>query len=623
LAVVIPFLAGVVAMIFALVLIVVIRPLGWRLLAAVLAWIPGAAALILFSDGLDKLVPDRKGRRWVVEGLHWLSASLVALAAAVIIGAFLPSLFGMSASPPFFAALGCDALIGALAGLLTLFLVVLSGWGGDRLSYWLRRIGWVEEDEPKTPPVSFWGDWSWRDGLRMVVLSVAGVLVSGGATQLLVAVPSKTAAPAADTAPSLPSGWTIVVPLAIWFLVTGLVWFAFDQVGSESRRLSALPREVRWRRRRATHGSALAVCLAIFVGWISALVLDGLIQDSLSAHGTVPVVSIQSVPPAEQVAYLADRFVPEFVLASGEHWQPTTVGWYIAHSMKESSPTFCGPSKTETQGCRVLCAVKMDGKCAPRCDDPNPQNCAAPGGNPHAVYYLYEDATNTPQVHPAQPGHHWAVIEYWVFYNYDSLQAGLVKQWHQSDWEQVSVLLERTGLTVHPVEVAFSEHCYGTVRPATKVSWNGSHPASFVGLGSHANYPTQNDLPIRNLQCLTRQTPRYLGAAGLFFNPVVAGWSLELPIAYLIGLRDQTNRTRPITDVQPISQQSTPDISQFHGFWGVDNNLRVEVGGLPTGAGPESPQDQNPALDPFSNMFCNSSWLKLSPTPATAWVCPP
>ncbi|MGN6868060.1 MAG: hypothetical protein ACTHMY_06625, partial [Solirubrobacteraceae bacterium] len=588
-----------------------------------LLWIPGAASLILFSDGLDQLFPSRQRRRWVVEGLHWLSASFVALALTVVLGAFVPSLFGLSASPRFWPALLCDALIGALAGFATFVLVASSGWAGEKLAYLLRRMGWIEDEEPKRSPVSFWADWSWRDGLRMVVLAIAGVLVSGGVTWLLAAAPSNTAAPAADTAPRLPSVWTsIVVPLAVWLLVTGLVWFAFDRVGSESRRLRALPQDARWRRRRATHGSALAVCLAIVVGWISAFALDGVIQDSLSAHGTVPAVSIQSVPPAGQVAYLAERFVPQFELASGEPWQPTTVGWYVAHSIKTSSRTFCGSSKTETQGCRELCDTETGGKCASRCDEPDPQACAPAGGNPDAVYYLYEDAANTPQDHPAQSGHDWAVIEYWIFYNYDSLHAGLVRQWHQSDWEQVSVLLDRTAVTVHPVEVAFSEHCYGAIRPAARVSWNGSHPVSFVGLGSHANYPTQNDLPIRNLQCLTRQTPRYLGAAGLFFNPVVAGWSLELPIAYLIGLRDETSRARPIAGVQPISQQSTPDIWLFHGYWGVDNNLRVEVGGLPIGAGPESPQDQNPSVYPFKDMFCNSSWLKLAATSTTAWVCP-
>ena len=158
--------------------------------------------------------------------------------------------------------------------------------------------------------------------------------------------------------------------------------------------------------------------------------------------------------------------------------------------------------------------------------------------------------------------------------------------------------------------------------PATEVSWNGSHPISYVGLGSHGNYPTQNDLPIRQLQCLTRQTPRYLGAAGLFFNPRVAGWSLELPIAYLIGLRDHTGHARTVADAKPIPEQTTPSISSFHGYWGVDNNLRIVAGGVPTGAGPESPQDQGPSLKPFDDMFCGSSWLRIS-TRATTWMCPP
>jgi hypothetical protein len=362
--------------------------------------------------------------------------------------------------------------------------------------------------------------------------------------------------------------------------------------------------------------------LAIVIGWTSAWVLDGVIQGSLSTRGTATGVSIQSVPSGQRVAYLAQKFVPQFELAPGERWEPTTVDWYVAHSQPTTSPTFCVPGpRTEPQGCRELCNIKTGAKCAPLCDDPDPKTCAPIGGIPPAVYYLYRDAANIPKDHPARSGHDWAVIEYWIFYNYDSLNAGLVTQWHQSDWEQVSVLVERRGSMVYPVEVGFSEHCYGAAVPAMKVSWNGSHPVSFVGLGSHANYPTQNDVPIRQLQCLTRQTPLYLGAAGLFFNPRVAGWSLELPIAYLIGLRDQTGRLHSVADAQPIAQQATPSIWFFHGYWGVDNNLQIVAGGVATGAGPQSPQDQNPSRKPFHDMFCSSKWLKVSPAPATAWVC--
>ena len=627
-SVVAPLLVAVTAMIGGLVLIVVIRPFGWRLLAALPPWILGIAALILFSYALEQSLPGGR-RRWVGEVLHWLSASFVALALVVVLGAFVPSLLSLSVSPSFIAALGCDALIGLLAGLLTLGLTAFSGWAGGKLSDGA-LMRWSTEEQPERLRLSR-DDWSWRDAIRMVVFPIAGVLLSAGFTQAFAAVPSRTAAPAADTAPKLPSvGTSIVLPLTVWFLVTGLVWLAFDwvrdrdkirQIHTQTAQAERQARHSHLRRRRATHATALAIGLAIVIGWSSAWVLDDVIQRSLSTHGTVTRVSIRSVPAARQGAYLAQRFVPQFELAPRERWQPTTVDWYVAHSRPTNSQTFCGPGSEEKGGCRELCAITTGAKCDSLCDDPDPKACAAPGDSPHAVYYRSLDAANAPNVHPAKSGHDWAVIEYWIFYNYDSLSAGpLITQWHQSDWEQVSVLTERKGSTVYPVEVGFSEHCYGAAVPATEVSWNGSHPVSFVGLGSHANYPTQNDLPIRQLQCLTRQTPRYLGVAGLFFNPQVAGWSLELPIAYLIGLRDSTG-TRTVADVQPISQQATPSIWSFHGFWGVDNNLQILAGRVPTGAGPQSPQDQNPSLNPFHNMFCSSKWIKLSPTPATAWVC--
>jgi hypothetical protein len=338
-SVVVPFLAGVVAMIGALVLIVVIRPLGWRLLATLLLWIAGVAALILFSDGLDESLPGRR-RRWAAEALHWLSASFVALALAVVLGAVVPSLFSVSDTPPLFVALGCDALIGVLAGLLTLLLTAFSGWAGGELSYRVRRMRRARYEQPDRFRLSLRDEWSWRDGIRMIVLPVAGVLLSAGSTQVFAAVPSQTAAAAADTAPQLPPVSTsIVLPLAVWFLITGLVWFAFDWAGNKSRQIhpqagQAQPqtRLIHLRRRRATHASALAVGLAIMIGWTSAWVLDDVIRASLSTRGTVTAVSIQSVPSAQRVAYLAERFVPQFKLAQGEHWEPTTVNWYVAHS---------------------------------------------------------------------------------------------------------------------------------------------------------------------------------------------------------------------------------------------------------------------------------------------------
>jgi hypothetical protein len=257
------------------------------------------------------------------------------------------------------------------------------------------------------------------------------------------------------------------------------------------------------------------------------------------------------------------------------------------------------------------------------CDDSDPGPCA-PGGDVSRLYAYYEyvDATTDKGDGPAKRGHDWAVIEYWLFYNYDSLEAGLITQWHQADWEQVSVLVEQHGGRVWPVEVAFSEHCYGAVVPAAKVQWQDTHPVSYVGLGSHANYPTKNDLPVRFV-CLEGQPPRYLGVAGLLSSPKFNGSALELPVVNLIGLRDQTGDRPEATDTRLISARTTGSIWSFHGYWGLDNNLHILFGRSRTGPGPTSPQDQGPWMRPFDDMLCGPTWLRIPPArrSETSWIC--
>jgi hypothetical protein len=603
------------------VLIVAIRPLGWRLLATIPMWLAGVALLIMSTDELDQQWSGR-GFRGAGEVLQWLSASVFGLAVAVVLGAFVPSLLRTSNTPSFASALGCDALIGAATGALTLGLVALNGWLGGWLASRVRRIPGLGHEEPDRLRLPLRDEWSALDVARMLGLPLAGVLVSALFTQLAVGGPSRTSGAGADSAPSAtPVAGSLALPLAVWFLTTGVLWWGSGRVWRARRHVA--PRPAHSRRRRATHASALGVVLAILIGWGSAGILNRMIEGSLRSHGTVTGVSIQSVPAGQQVDYLAQRFAPEFVLAPHEAWDPTTVDWYVAHSRIDTTAPYCVPSpQGEAMGCRALCSITAGPNCAPLCDLPSPAACAPVGGDPPAVYYRYRDAANTP-ADPAAPARHdWAVFEYWIFYNYDSLSAGLVTQWHQSDWEQVSVLVERHGLTVDPVEVGFSEHCYGAAVPATEVSWSGTHPISYVGRGSHANYPTPTDPPIRQLQCLDRHVPSYLGAAGLFFNAQIAGWSLELPVAYLIGLRDATGHGRRISGVRAIAQAATPSLWSFHGYWGISNDLRIGVaGGFQSGAGPQSPQDQTPSRKPFSGMFCRASWLRISPTRATAWVC--
>jgi hypothetical protein len=93
------------------------------------------------------------------------------------------------------------------------------------------------------------------------------------------------------------------------------------------------------------------------------------------------------------------------------------------------------------------------------CDEPDPGNCAPPAAAPtRSTISITTQRVNLRVTTPARSGHGGGHRNR-IFYNYDSLSAGLITQWHQSDWEQVSILIQRKGSTEYPVEVAFSEHC--------------------------------------------------------------------------------------------------------------------------------------------------------------------
>lgn len=254
-----------------------------------------------------------------------------------------------------------------------------------------------------------------------------------------------------------------------------------------------------------------------------------------------------------------------------------------------------------------------------------PAGCAPSGSSDPALYYRYFDSED-PIHKPRAPAGSWKLIEYWIFYNYDSLHAGALTQWHQADWEQVSVLVRREARTARAVEVAFSEHCYGARLPAERVKWAGSHPLVFVAQGSHANYPRPVSVPARQLRCSLGLTTRYLGVAGLFYAPGFDGTALELPVEYVAGIRDHATRGRPIARLRLLDLRHSPEVTGFHGFWGLDNKLVVfGIGPRTTGAGPPAPSTQGPWKQPFAQMLCDKRWLHMARAgrSETGWVCPP
>ncbi|UCC88779.1 MAG: PrsW family intramembrane metalloprotease [Anaerolineales bacterium] len=93
-------------------------------------------------------------------------------------------------------------------------------------------------------------------------------------------------------------------------------------------------------------------------------------------------------------------------------------------------------------------------------------------GGPPIVTYAHVVRDEDPQ---------HITIQYWLFYYYND--------WfnkHEGDWEMVQVVLSAAG---EPGWVVLSQHHGGTRRPwsAAQIE-EGTHPAVYVALGSHANY---------------------------------------------------------------------------------------------------------------------------------------
>ena len=93
------------------------------------------------------------------------------------------------------------------------------------------------------------------------------------------------------------------------------------------------------------------------------------------------------------------------------------------------------------------------------------------GGPPVSAYAHVNRSEN--------PG--YITIQYWLFYYYND--------WfnkHEGDWEMVEVILDQSE---QPLWLVLSQHHGGTRRAwDTSRIENGTHPAVYVALGSHANY---------------------------------------------------------------------------------------------------------------------------------------
>ncbi|KAJ3296074.1 hypothetical protein HK104_002019 [Borealophlyctis nickersoniae] len=108
-------------------------------------------------------------------------------------------------------------------------------------------------------------------------------------------------------------------------------------------------------------------------------------------------------------------------------------------------------------------------------------------------------------------------LQYWTFFPVNGCQGFRIGTWdglrsfvkertenfewckmalHNGDWEHITIQLEGVwdGKSIDTVpkidKVFFSEHSDGLWRPASSVSFVGTHPIAYAAMNSHANYPT-------------------------------------------------------------------------------------------------------------------------------------
>ncbi len=591
-------------------------PVAVRIVAVITLVAISTGALMLASDGVARALDGRL--RGLAGPVQWLTTSLVVLSVVVAGG------LALSSWAPDQAGVGymlvdflIDLLAGAVLGALASWLILGVAAGLGHVIWRVHRLLGAHRRADRWQRSTQAGRRPWREARRGAALGSAGLLMSAFCTALVTTVTTNYNGTADTPAPHETSRLlTLWLPVLFWLVGTGGAWLLLA-------RRERSEHEPHRRLRHGMNASALSVCLVIAAAVIAAADLEGHAHRELWSGATepVPTVSITDQQASLKSSYLARTFEPDLRLTTAEPWTPTTVTWYVRQNPRpNTAPPFCdahAPGRPPP-GCYEISSS---------CDVADPGPCAISGADDPALYYRYVDRGNaSPKDRsPSAGGGAWTVIQYWVFYNYDSLHTWAITQWHQSDWEQVSVLVHRTGSVVRPVEVAFSEHCYGARLPAERVRWaNGSHPIVFVARGSHANYPRPVSVPVRELRCSLGVTPRYLGVAGLFFSPALDGSRLEIPLTYLGGIRDLADGARPVPRLRLISLATAEPILSFSGTWGLENNLSP-FGIIRTriSPGPRAPPAQGAWGTPFRSMLCNPGWLSRQAVPRTetAWVC--
>ena len=226
-----------------------------------------------------------------------------------------------------------------------------------------------------------------------------------------------------------------------------------------------------------------------------------------------------------------------------------------------------------------------------------------PGGSAVASLALQNE-----HLHPDRPTYHgrvlrdngWIVCQYWFFYSFNNWRSGFsgVNE-HESDWEQVTIFLDGTGLVdadglPEPRWVVFSAH--DETGDDLRRRWDdpdlslvdGRHPVVFAGAGSHSGAYLAGDYLITVVPpSLGGLVPaiRRLAKVLTPWTRAAQGSGLGIPyIDYARGDGPAIGPGEKLAWTPVLIDDDVPWVRDYRGLWGHDT--QDKLGGERGPAGP-------------------------------------
>jgi hypothetical protein len=416
-------------------------------------------------------------------------------------------------------------------------------------------------------------------------------------------------------------GIATAIPLVLALLAAALLLLdvfleaGIDSTALKALRARALPKQVPENARRLGLMGALAASVVLLLSTTLGLIETGErgapLHPPPEASAEAPLAARA---PGLGATKLDRRYAPVLVFTRKERWTPVRVDAYLRNA------TLIGPEGRVQKG---LTLAKLPHSCPGGGDDCYQLTINCDSGKLACAHHhneelvpeqLYREGAvyvRGPLRKSRRPGlfpdrgpfrsRLRTLIQYWYFYYYDEWNApvfaGLLTQKHESDWEVVTLGLDKAN---HPLFVADSAHCagswrrWGEVEVSTALPGPDVHPLIAVAEGSHANYPDPEQ----------KRTPDPAHCAGL-----PAG--IAAAISYASNIRDKTEYGFPWYPpehgwVELRNDKEAP--MDFPGTWGADDrvtliNYREHEIGNPT-PGPRTPSLQAPWTNPVGTIFC-------------------